>query len=1063
MGLAEKEDTLRVKDVLQDMIASTKKLDALMQSFCRRNAALGACPKATSHGFITYSSDDLTKRQERSAEIGTSTVDYLDRMTKELRGMVSHQCVKVPMDLLLNQPLTLDDDTWSLRGNDKIVYRVNDVTVLPFKASENQLVDAIATRIRTADCTLDADAADGMAQRLVYVTQDADAHLVHSGRLCFPSPPSMNVEWKTGTIIAQVTVDVGLHGTSSWGLGAAVELEAILRCRVDNGSTGPSIRARYICAFHVDPSNDDDDDSTSQPKRRYVVTEHCILLADTPPTAPHVPLATAVARTTKDANTRAQPDLVDVVNILPATSTRPLAFPAPLGRTRIVSAACSPVHSLFLSDVGAVFAVGASLDGALGLGSQYEAPCPQLVEFIDWKIVVQVAAGGDSTGAHSMAVTSEGHVFTWGMRLACGTDGPPQCEHPEQVSFPASTIHCVQVAAGGSFSMALTDAGQVYVWGKYLNGRLGLGKPPKRTATTRGSRNDQLVERLPRLIPGLASIAQIACGHAHACCVTHIGQIFSWGKNSHGQLGTGHLVDQLSPAPVAFPLDNNDKVHVRTVACGRDFTLALDHDGAVWTWGAGLTGLLPPAVSKAHDLPAWAWLRPQRVDALGSHIESIAAGPAHASVVTTAGDVFAWGHISSDGWTAMPQLLAPSRVVASVACTEGATWATVGGTFLGQSIFALYRERACCDLVLLVSGKRIHVHQMIVSYRCPVLRNVIAAQLRDTPTHEVILPSSLRHDVCLLVVEYLYTDMLYTPMMDPSSCLPRDLRRAAIELDLPGLVALCHRIMRRDDDDDDATNNPHDDTLGPCLRQACGSALFSDVTIIAEGESIHAHKCILVARSDYFRALCTTSMRESASNTLHVDVSYATMQRVLAYLYSDVWTPPEDDDVLLDDMVAADKYGIGRLKVLCEAHAMITLENCMELLVMADMIHAPLLHEKAITFILNQLHVLADAPSFLQLAQDYPKLLHEIIHHPSRNKERMLWRSWETQATMPKDDQATPLPSFPWVPFVFLIAFGISYLHVSAQLPQYGSYVPWFNAVFMFALVAYFFRNLLVV
>ncbi|RHY91575.1 hypothetical protein DYB35_003159, partial [Aphanomyces astaci] len=116
------------------------------------------------------------------------------------------------------------------------------------------------------------------------------------------------------------------------------------------------------------------------------------------------------------------------------------------------------------------------------------------------------------------------------------------------------------------------------------------------------------------------------------------------------------------------------------------------------------------------------------------------------------------------------------------------------------------------------------------------------------------------------------------------------------------------------------------------------------------------------------------------------------MQRVLAFMYSDVWTPPSSDEALLDELIAADKYGVARLKVLCEANAVVTLENCMEVLVLADMVHAMLLYENAITFVLNHLHVLAAAPSFVQVAQEYPKLMHEVIHRPSRNKERMMWR-----------------------------------------------------------------------
>ncbi|RHY51308.1 hypothetical protein DYB34_010735 [Aphanomyces astaci] len=141
------------------------------------------------------------------------------------------------------------------------------------------------------------------------------------------------------------------------------------------------------------------------------------------------------------------------------------------------------------------------------------------------------------------------------------------------------------------------------------------------------------------------------------------------------------------------------------------------------------------------------------------------------------------------------------------------------------------------------------------------------------------------------------------------------------------------------------------------------------------------------------------------------------MQRVLAFMYSDVWTPPSSDEALLDELVAADKYGVARLKVvLCEANAVVTLENCMEVLVLADMVHAMLLYEA--------------------WERDYDK----------------------ATADQP---QSNPAKLTLVVPFVFLAASAVSFAHVSAQLPQLGSYIPAINAVVFVALCAYCFRDLL--
>ncbi|KAF0719762.1 hypothetical protein AaE_010413, partial [Aphanomyces astaci] len=123
------------------------------------------------------------------------------------------------------------------------------------------------------------------------------------------------------------------------------------------------------------------------------------------------------------------------------------------------------------------------------------------------------------------------------------------------------------------------------------------------------------------------------------------------------------------------------------------------------------------------------------------------------------------------------------------------------------------------------------------------------------------------HDICVLVLEYIYTDTLFTPV-DPTSCVPMDLHRAAIELDLPGLAALCDRYITLDlasyTSPSSASSEPSS-ILTPQLTfvNALGSNVYADVTLLAESHAIPAHKCMLVARSDYFRALFDTNMRDA--------------------------------------------------------------------------------------------------------------------------------------------------------------------------------------------------------
>ena len=70
------------------------------------------------------------------------------------------------------------------------------------------------------------------------------------------------------------------------------------------------------------------------------------------------------------------------------------------------------------------------------------------------------------------------------------------------------------------------------------------------------------------------------------------GGLCAWGQNEHGQLGIGAsmhgvLEDHVSPIRVP-PFGGSDaSPRAAYAACGPTFSIVVDSEGRVWTWGAG--------------------------------------------------------------------------------------------------------------------------------------------------------------------------------------------------------------------------------------------------------------------------------------------------------------------------------------------------------------------------------------------------------------------------------------------------------------------------------------------
>lgn len=121
-------------------------------------------------------------------------------------------------------------------------------------------------------------------------------------------------------------------------------------------------------------------------------------------------------------------------------------------------------------------------------------------------------------------------------------------------------IQIEAVAAGLWHTVCISTTGDVYSFGGNQFGQLG-------TAT------DQ-AETYPRLLEASSvenvNAKIISCGARHTAMVTDTGEVFCWGWNKYGQLGLGDVVDRNVPSQV-----KTDGYVARNVACGWWHTLLL--------------------------------------------------------------------------------------------------------------------------------------------------------------------------------------------------------------------------------------------------------------------------------------------------------------------------------------------------------------------------------------------------------------------------------------------------------------------------------------------------------
>lgn len=304
----------------------------------------------------------------------------------------------------------------------------------------------------------------------------------------------------------------------------------------------------------------------------------------------------------------------------------------------VVQVAAGKSHTCALTLLRSeVFCWGDNQRGQLGVSDFEPYPSPRKVPLEMAGVPLQIAAGDDFTCARM----ESGLVFCWGAndRKQLGAD-----VSEEDSAIPAGALlgEALSIAAGSGHACARTSKGEgeIVCWGSNGDGQTGAAPTPN--------------VAVPASITKAPAANDLSAGGLHSCLLTSDGIAHCWGSNSNGQLGTGSMLsNNHDPEPVEFSIGTG----FSAISLGGLHSCAITKQQDVFCWGENASGQLGTGNDPQSEPPVVA-VHPEE------GATALALGSAH-SCVLTAHAVKCWGDNAAGqlGVPSLEPVLAPVDVL----------------------------------------------------------------------------------------------------------------------------------------------------------------------------------------------------------------------------------------------------------------------------------------------------------------------------------------------------------------------------------------------------------------
>jgi alpha-tubulin suppressor-like RCC1 family protein len=248
-----------------------------------------------------------------------------------------------------------------------------------------------------------------------------------------------------------------------------------------------------------------------------------------------------------------------------------------------------------LTIAGTLFGWGRNNNGMVGDGTTASRSAPTSIAGTWIGLAGSEYIG--SSGYTGMAIKSDNTIWTWGINLYSGVGDNTSIDRSAPVQILSNinpvlvlspiqigTSSWTQISAGAGHSLALRTDGGLFTWGLNTVGQLG---GPGGGATTASTVNRSSPSQI-----GISSWTTISAGTSISAAIRSDGGLFTWGLNAQGQLGgagggatTASTVNRSSPSQIGTSSWTN-------ISASNSFMMGIDYTNRLFTWGNNNLGQL---------------------------------------------------------------------------------------------------------------------------------------------------------------------------------------------------------------------------------------------------------------------------------------------------------------------------------------------------------------------------------------------------------------------------------------------------------------------------------------